>query len=49
MAKHHRKGYVRKDGVRVKPTWVRGRNPKAGCSIWLLGVLAVVAIAWILS
>jgi hypothetical protein len=45
MAKHHRKPYRRKDGTWVRGTWVRGSHPKQGCSFWLIGMVAVGAVA----
>ncbi len=49
MAKHWRRGYVNKYGTKVKGAWVKGRNPKAGCSFWLLGLIAFSTFAWMIS
>lgn len=43
MARHHRKGYRRKDGTWVRGTNVRGRNPKQGCQMWMLGMIGLAA------
>lgn len=43
MAKHWRRPHRRKDGTWVSGGWVRGSNPKSGCSLWLLGMAGVVA------
>jgi hypothetical protein len=41
--KYYRNPYRRKDGTWVRGGWVRGRNPKSGCSFWLLGLVALAA------
>lgn len=43
MARHHRRSYRRKDGTFVRGTNVSGRNPKAGCQMWMLGMIGITA------
>lgn len=47
MAKHWRSSTRRKDGTFVRGGWVRGKNPKAGCSFWMLGVMLVAVLVWL--
>lgn len=47
--KYWRRSHVRKDGTRVRGGWVRGRNPKAGCSFWCIGLIALATIGWLLT
>ncbi|MFC5148203.1 hypothetical protein [Streptomyces aureoversilis] len=44
-----RKGYIRKDGTRVKGHWVRGRNPRQGCAFWFIGLVAIAVVARIVG
>ncbi|WP_431776307.1 hypothetical protein [Streptomyces cucumeris] len=47
MAKHWRGEYRRKDGTFVKGAWVKGKNPKSGCSFWLLGFFLAAVAIWL--